>query len=578
MSGQVSEKEARRAITLYNLGVSLFYKEGGTKEDMARAGDFFRQAAERNHPAAQREWALCLMSGWAGVTSPKLAFDFMERAAETGDTQAKIDLAGWCRDGNGTAVDVARADRLLEECAKDSDPEALYELAQSRLDYDNPSRMRPDAISALEQAVKAGHGEAKISLGSCLLEGTNVAKDEPRAFALFREAADAGSRDARFFVARCLLHGHGVAQSDEAALAYYEESVRVASKLHLKGALADLGNCLREGLAFRVEDARVVRELETAVARGDPEAAIKLAECLETGKGTQKNTARAIKVLTAAALGGSLAARGHLGNRLLQTDGGEASGLTSLRQAVADGGMEAQFFLATRLLQGPCPGTGADTDPSPLQLLEDAAASGHVEAMVRLAEALQEGVIAPQDDQRAATLFAAASRAGSEAGMRRLGQCLTTGRGVAKDEARGERLRAATDPAAGAPGRNCLGLLFLDGVETAKDMPRAMRLFQEGTQGRCGNSKINYAACLLITPGRELHGKAVCMAMASWEFPKAVLDEVQDCLLFLASKLFDGSAYAVTKNETRAMEIYNEAAIRGSSAARQAIGLYRMMQ
>lgn len=141
----------------------------------AEVFDLYRQAAERNHLAAQVEHARMQLYGVACEANPVAAVQWLERAERGGSAGAASLLASIALGGIVMDRDFLRMGQRLLAAAKGGDVAAMRALAMYfGRDSDNPAAQR-QSRTLLEQAARAGD---PIS-ASLLLERVRHGEMEP---------------------------------------------------------------------------------------------------------------------------------------------------------------------------------------------------------------------------------------------------------------------------------------------------------------------------------------------------------------------------------------------------------------
>jgi TPR repeat protein len=177
------ERDSKDAAAMTLLGE--LYRQGlGVKQDLVRAADWYRIAAER------------------------------------GDANAAFAFAMMLLRGEGVPRDVPRGRQLLEKAAGNQ-PVAAYNLAVALLSSDQPAE-RSRAIALLERAAAAEIPDAQHALAVLKREGRETQQDIDAAADLMRRAAQNGLEAGEIEYAIMLFNGRGVGRDERGAADIFE--------------------------------------------------------------------------------------------------------------------------------------------------------------------------------------------------------------------------------------------------------------------------------------------------------------------------------------------------------------------
>lgn len=139
----------------------LLEKGKGVPQDLARAGDLYRQAAEAKHPCSIYRYGAMMMSG------------------------------------KGVTKDVKQAARLFQQAAEMGSPEAQFEMgkiyAEGKSGYERDYRK---AVEWYKKSAEMGQGNAQFNLASMYQFGQGVDADPVEAYIWYSLAANFGRSDA----------------------------------------------------------------------------------------------------------------------------------------------------------------------------------------------------------------------------------------------------------------------------------------------------------------------------------------------------------------------------------------------
>ena len=181
---------------------ALCYEFGwGTRVEAARAQQFYRQAASKNHPGAMLRMAKACLAGDMGLGKRyREGVKWMKRAAETSDTQynsAPYELGLLHETGYGDDVffDPSYAAQLFTKSADLGHMEANYRLGDA-YEHGKLNCPRDPALSIhfYTGAAQKGHPYAMMALCAWYLVGAEpvLDKDENEAYEWAKRAAELG--------------------------------------------------------------------------------------------------------------------------------------------------------------------------------------------------------------------------------------------------------------------------------------------------------------------------------------------------------------------------------------------------
>ncbi|PLB37151.1 putative chitin synthase activator (Chs3) [Aspergillus candidus] len=187
---------------------ALCYEFGwGTRVDAARAQQFYRQAASKNHPGALLRMAKACLAGDMGLGKRyREGIKWMKRAAESSDEQypaAPYELGLLHEQGYGDDVfaDPAYAAQLFTKSADLGHAEASYRLGDA-YEHGTLDCPRDPALSIhfYTGAAQGGHALAMMALCAWYLVGAEpvLEKDENEAYEWSKRAANLGLAKAEY--------------------------------------------------------------------------------------------------------------------------------------------------------------------------------------------------------------------------------------------------------------------------------------------------------------------------------------------------------------------------------------------
>ncbi|KAF2432929.1 HCP-like protein [Tothia fuscella] len=210
---------------------ALCYEFGwGCRKDYAKAAQFFRASASKNHPGAATRLGMACIEGTMGLHGrQREGIKWLKRAAESADFQynaAPYELGRLHENGFGDDIfkDEAYAAQLFTQSADLGHPEANLIMGKA---YEYGLLMCPKdaalSIHFYNGAAQAGLPEAMMALCAWYLFGADpiLSKDENEACEWAKKAADLGYAKAEYAVGYFKEIGIGCRQDTLEANVWY---------------------------------------------------------------------------------------------------------------------------------------------------------------------------------------------------------------------------------------------------------------------------------------------------------------------------------------------------------------------
>ncbi|KAB8238544.1 putative chitin synthase activator (Chs3) [Aspergillus alliaceus] len=213
---------------------ALCYEFGwGTRVEAAKAQQFYRQAASKNHPGAMLRMAKACLAGDMGLGKRyREGIKWMKRATESADSQynsAPYELGLMHVEGYGDDVfpDPAYAAQLFTKSADLGHIEASYRLGDA-YEHGKLNCPRDPALSIhfYTGAAQSGHPLAMMALCAWYLVGAEpvLEKDESEAYEWAKRAAETGLAKAQYAVGYFTEMGIGCRRDILAANYWYVQA------------------------------------------------------------------------------------------------------------------------------------------------------------------------------------------------------------------------------------------------------------------------------------------------------------------------------------------------------------------
>lgn len=254
---------------------ALAYEFGwGTSRERAKAAQYYRQAASKNHPGAMLRLALACLDGELGQSGAparryREGLSWLRRAVDDADAQynaapyhlGRLHIAGF---GPDVFADQPYAAQLFTRAAELGHAQANYELG-SAYEHGDISCPRDAALSLhfYTTAAQFGHLDAMFALCAWYLVGAPpiLDKDDAEAYEWARRAADAGMPKAMYTVGYFTEMGIGIRRDPLEANLWYSRAadhgdVRARQRIAAINAAASGGDeaAVAEAAALAAEE------------------------------------------------------------------------------------------------------------------------------------------------------------------------------------------------------------------------------------------------------------------------------------------------------------------------------------
>jgi uncharacterized protein len=188
---------------------ALLQKGLGVTADPKAASDWFRQAAEKNHPGAAFSLAMMELDGSLGKPDTVDAAKWLA-IATNGNPDAQYNLGLVFAGRYGNEPDWPKAAEWFRKAAEQKVPEAEYNLGLLYLDGHGVEKDAVAAADWLSRAAVKGMVEAALEYGVLVMRGEGVQRDEKIGIKWLTYAAMRGHPVAQNRLARIYATGTGV--------------------------------------------------------------------------------------------------------------------------------------------------------------------------------------------------------------------------------------------------------------------------------------------------------------------------------------------------------------------------------
>ena len=204
----------------YRLGWMLI-NGVGTEKNIPLAKEYLEKSTGVGNLFAGYQLArLILSEDSASPEDVKKALDYLRRAAEAENPYAAYFLGKLYQEGRHVPKDTPEAVRLFRLSAEQGSEFAAYRLGKLYLSGDGMLKDVEEALCWLRFAADKKNQYAEYALGILYLKGEDVPKDAVIALEYLKRAAGQGSQFAQYRLGKTYLMGEDVSKDMEAALRY----------------------------------------------------------------------------------------------------------------------------------------------------------------------------------------------------------------------------------------------------------------------------------------------------------------------------------------------------------------------
>ncbi len=249
---KAEQKKDEKATSAVDNALNIFSSDKEKKEQKPLSTEELKEKAAAGDVEAQLDLGYMYLYGVNGTsTDYRQALAYYEMAAEKKNAVALNNLGSLYFNGIGTNVDYHKAIALFTEAAELGSNDAAVNLAIIYLGSDSKTKNQNDfkkVHQLLLQAEKT-NDVAKYLMGYSYYKGFMVETDYKKAFRLIKAAADAQYDEAQYVLSEFYINGWGTPKNYNRAVQY----------------------------------------LRFAVAQGNPDAVVRLADILSEGKMYTRN-------------------------------------------------------------------------------------------------------------------------------------------------------------------------------------------------------------------------------------------------------------------------------------------------
>ena len=208
----------------YKVGF-MYYDRYNTPDDLDKALQFFRLAAEQGHIQAQYELATMLLYE-KYTSSIQESIYWYTLAAEQGHIPAMSELAWIYQSGTFTPQSDEKAIYWYQALADEKVSAGQLNLGIMYLEGRFVQQDIEQALFWLNQAAQQKDPEAMLQLGFIYAKGVGIKPDPKKAFDFYKQSAQKGNIDAQFYLARMYSQGKDIEKNSILAYVWFKIAIK----------------------------------------------------------------------------------------------------------------------------------------------------------------------------------------------------------------------------------------------------------------------------------------------------------------------------------------------------------------
>lgn len=410
-----------RTEAAFSLG--YLYRNGlGTPVDFDDARFWYEKAAATGNAIAMNNLGVLYANGNGVPADRQKALEWYRKSADLGNATAFQNLGEVYERGLGVPANRAEAVNWYRKAAERNNAEAIAALARLGESVGATTSLDPDtalktgierfraskydeALPMLLRAGNAGKSEAAPYLGNIYFFGRGVTRDYTLARTWYEKAAAAGDSEGFHFLGLIYERGFGVPADVKTALDWYHKGAAAGAV----GSMHQIGEFFERGVGVTANNEIAISWYKKAAVRGTAISIQALERLGDTDAVTwaKADPAEALKI------------------GIDRYDNGQrVTAFNPLLRAAASGKMDAAMRLGYMYSHGL--GTPLDYNDARFWY-EKSAASGDGTAMNNLGVLYENGNGVPQDYKMAFDWYRKAAANGTSIGMKNLGDLYEAG-------------------------------------------------------------------------------------------------------------------------------------------------------
>jgi TPR repeat protein len=189
----------------YLTGWRYQFGDDGLPGDYEKAADWYRRAAEQDHPKAQNQLGLLYNQGLGVEKDYRMALHWYRKAADQGHKTSMANVGNAYYEGNGVAQDYKEAAQWYRRAAELGFVPAQRLLGEMHFEGKGVPQDNAEGLKWLRAAAENGDKTAQYNLSMRYRKGDSVEKDFTQSGYWYRKVADQGDTEAQAFLGKSSL-------------------------------------------------------------------------------------------------------------------------------------------------------------------------------------------------------------------------------------------------------------------------------------------------------------------------------------------------------------------------------------
>ena len=239
--------------------IGICYYEGkGIEQDVQKAVEWFRKAAEQGYADAQNRLGVRYDRGEGVEENSKIANEWFLKAAKQGHVKAQYNIGWHYYIGNGVSEDPKQAAHWFLKAAEQGHTGAQFYLGLSYFTGRGVIKDSKQAVVWFLKSANQDYALAQYVLGACYMGGEGIEKNPVEAVFWWKKAAEQDEPHALLRLGQCYINGtggmwgksSGVIKDLNMAKKYLERAITIGEKKGFLGNddMAGAHLCLSEVL------------------------------------------------------------------------------------------------------------------------------------------------------------------------------------------------------------------------------------------------------------------------------------------------------------------------------------------
>lgn len=190
--------------------IGICYYEGkGIEQDVQKAVEWYRKAAEQGYAEAQNRLGVRYDRGEGVEENSKIANEWYLKAAKQGHAKAQFNIGWHYCIGDGIAEDLKQAAHWFSKAAEQGHAEAQFYLGLSYLAGEGVTEDSKQAVAWFLKSANQNYALAQYLLGRCYRDGEGIENNPVEAVFWWKKAAEQEEPNALLRLGICYMYGTG---------------------------------------------------------------------------------------------------------------------------------------------------------------------------------------------------------------------------------------------------------------------------------------------------------------------------------------------------------------------------------